>query len=302
MACFLLIPEVSQSRSGGWGHEGRELCGLFVSRLQMQDYELLVSIIREMGGAVVAYSGGVDSTLVSKAATDALGERAVCVLIDSCLMPRSDIDEAVALADELGFNLERINADALAIPKVAENEPDRCYHCKKALFSEMFRMASERGLPHVLDGSNADDTTDFRPGVRATRELGVRSPLRELGFTKARIREISQKLGLVTWNRPPYACLASRVPYGTRLTRQILSQIEAAEAILREMGFRQCRVRHHGDVARIELLPEDMDAMLAPDARNLALHRLRAVGYTYITLDLQGYRTGSLNEGIANRG
>jgi len=273
----------------------------FVLGLDMPDYERLVCAIREMGGVVVGYSGGVDSTLVSKAATDALGERAVCVLVDSCLMPRSEIDEAVALADELGFNLVRINADALAIPNVPDNAPDRCYHCKKAIFSRMVEIARARGLEFVLDGGNADDTVDYRPGARATRELGVRSPLKELGFTKARVREVSRELGLVTWDRPAYACLASRVPYGTRLTREILAQVEAAESILREMGFKQCRVRHHGDVARIELEPEDMDAMLAPDARNLVLHRLRAVGYTYVALDLAGYRTGSLNEGLGSR-
>lgn len=267
----------------------------------MKEYEELVSAIREMGGVVIGFSGGVDSTLVSKAATDALGERAVCVLVDSCLMPRSDIDDAVSLADELGFNLVRVNADALAIPNVPENEPDRCYHCKMGLFSKMVEIARGRGLEFVLDGANADDAADYRPGTRATKELGVRSPLRDLGFTKARIREVSKELGLVTWDRPAHACLASRVPYRTRLTREILGQIEAAESILHEMGFRQCRVRHHGDVARIELLPEDMDALLAPDARNLALHRLRAVGYTYIALDLAGYRAGSLNEGIGNR-
>jgi len=267
----------------------------------MQEYEALVSTIREMGGVVVGYSGGVDSTLVSKAATDALGEKALCVLIDSCLMPRSDIDDAVALAGELGFNLVRMNADALAIPNVPDNDPERCYHCKKALFSEMVEIAEKHGLKVVLDGSNADDTTDFRPGTRATRELGVRSPLKELGLGKARIREMSRALGLVTWDRPAYACLASRVPYGTKLTREVLGQIEAAESILREMGFRQCRVRHHGNLARIELLQEDMDALLAPDARNLALHRLRAVGYTHVALDLAGYRTGSMNEGIGNR-
>jgi uncharacterized protein len=267
----------------------------------MKEYEELVSAIREMGGVVIGYSGGVDSTLVSKAATDALGERAVCVLIDSCLMPRSEVDEAVELAGQLGFNLIRVNSDALAERKVTENPTDRCYYCKLTEFGEMAEIARQRGLRYVLDGGNVDDGADYRPGQKAVSELGVRSPLKELGFTKARVREVSRELGLVTWDRPARACLASRVPYGITITREILSRIEAAESILHEMGFGQCRVRHHGDVARIELMPEDMDALLGPNARNLALHRLKGVGYTYVTLDLAGYRTGSLNEGIGNR-
>jgi len=267
----------------------------------MPDYERLVAAIAEMDGVVVGYSGGVDSTLVAKAATDALGERAVCVLIDSCLLPRSEIDEAVAQAGELGFNLVRINADALAIEHVADNEPDRCYHCKKAVFSKMVDIARERGLKCVIDGTNADDESDYRPGAKATRELGIKSPLKELGFTKEQVRAMSHELGLVTWDKPSYACLASRVPYGTRLTREILGQVEAAESILHEMGFRQCRVRHHGDIARIELMPEDMDAILAADTRNLVIHRFHALGYAYVTLDLAGYRTGSMNEPLVGR-
>lgn len=262
----------------------------------MPDYERLVAAIKEMDGVVVGYSGGVDSTLVAKAATDALGERAVCVLIDSCLIPRSEIDEAVAQAGELAFNLVRITADALAIENVPENEPDRCYHCKKAVFSKMVETAKLRGLERVLDGTNADDESDFRPGAKATRELGIRSPLKELGFTKEQVRAMSRELGLVTWDKPSYACLASRIPYGTPITREILGQVEAAESILHEMGFRQCRVRHHGDIARIELLPDEMDAILAADTRNLVLHRFHALGYGYVALDLAGYRTGSMNE------
>lgn len=262
----------------------------------MSDYERLVSAIKEMGGVVVGYSGGVDSTLVAKAATDALGERAVCVLVDSCLIPRSEIDDAVSQARDLGLNLVRVRADALAIPNVPENNPDRCYHCKLAVFSNMTEIAETQGLQCVLDGTNADDESDFRPGAKATRELGIRSPLKELGFSKDQVREMSRELGLVTWDKPSYACLASRVPYGTRLTREILGQVEAAESILHEMGFRQCRVRHHGEVARIELVPEDMDAMLAVDSRNLVIHRFRALGYGYVALDLAGYRTGSMNE------
>lgn len=262
----------------------------------MSDYERLVAAIAEMGGVVVGYSGGVDSTLVAKAATDALGERAVCVLIDSCLIPRSEIDEAVSRAGELGFNLVRINADALAIEHVADNEPDRCYHCKMAVFSEMVEIAKLQGLECVLDGTNADDESDYRPGAKATRELGIRSPLKALRFAKEKVREMSRELGLATWDKPSYACLASRIPYGTSLTRDNLGQVEAAESILHEMGFRQCRVRHHGDIARIELLPEDMDVILAADTRNLVIHRFHALGYGYVALDLAGYRTGSMNE------
>jgi pyridinium-3,5-biscarboxylic acid mononucleotide sulfurtransferase len=264
----------------------------------MSDYEKLVSSIKEMGGVVVGYSGGVDSTLVAKAATDALGEKAICVLIDSCFIPRWEIDEAVSRAGQLGFNLVRVNADVLAIRNVPENEPDRCYHCKKAVFSIMTDIAQRQGLNYVLDGTNLDDEGDFRPGERATRELGVRSPLKELGFPKSRVREISKEIGLPTWDKPSYACLASRVPYGTALTRDILGQVEAAESILHELGFKQCRVRHHGDVARIELVPEEMDAIFALETRNLVAYRFRALGYNYVALDLIGYRMGSMNEGL----
>ncbi len=262
----------------------------------MNCYERLKSMLEDMGGVVIGYSGGVDSTLLAKAATDALGEKAVCVTVESALNPKFEVNEAVDLAETLRFNLVRLQVDVFKLDIVTQNDPDRCYHCKKELFSHMVQIASERGLNYVLDGANADDADDYRPGSRATKELGVRSPLRDLGLTKERIRAMSRELGLPTWNKPSYACLASRVPYGTALTPENLEQVELAEDELRRLGFHQFRVRHHGDLARIELMPAEMDKIVSPDMRHDVVRRLQLIGFKYVAMDLLGYRTGSMNE------
>lgn len=262
----------------------------------MVDYGELRSLLSEMGGAVIGYSGGVDSTLLARAANDALGKNAVCVLVESCLMPGTEVEEAVEQARVMGLNLVRIGVDALDIPNVPENAPDRCYHCKTAIFGKLAQIAKERNLPYVLDGSNADDASDYRPGSRATAELGVRSPLKELGLTKDQVRAISRDVGLPTWDKPSFACLASRIPYGTPLNAEVLRRVEMAEDILRKLGLRQFRVRHHGDVARIELMPMDMDRITVPAMRQQVVAEFRKLGYTYAALDLAGYRMGSMNE------
>lgn len=262
----------------------------------MVDYSKLKSYITEMGGMVIGYSGGVDSTLLAKAAADTLGDRALCVLIESALTPQADIEDAVELADGLGLNLMRMQVDALAIPGVSENSCDRCYYCKKALFSKLIELAKDRGLNWVCDGSNLDDSEAYRPGSKAIAELGVRSPLKELGLTKEQIRAISRDIGLPTWNKPSFACLASRIPYETLLTTETLSKIEKAEDELRTLGFMQFRVRHHGDIARIELMPLEMERINEHTMRIHIVTSIRKLGYTYVTLDLAGYRSGSLDE------
>lgn len=241
-----------------------------------------------MSGAVVGYSGGADSSLVAKAAHDALGNRAIAVLVDSCLVTRHEIDEAVALAHNIGLNLVQVSLNPLEIDKVAANPPDRCYHCKLAIFGRIVGIARERGLPWIIDGSNADDESDYRPGTAAAEQLGVRSPLKELDITKEQVRAMSKKLGLRTWNKPSSACLATRVPYGTELTREILRRIEQAENVLRELNFKQLRVRDHGEIARIEVPPEDIPRLADEETRKQIVRELRSLGYRCVTLDLAG--------------
>ncbi len=213
-------------------------------------------------------------------------------------MTKGEVEEAVSLANKLGLSFTKIEINPLGIEDVACNSPERCYYCKRAIFRKLVELAAEKGLKTVVDGSNADDDADYRPGHKALAELGVRSPLKEVGITKKIARAISQQLALPTWNKPSQACLATRVPYGTRLDETLLRRIEAAEKVLAGIGFEGCRVRDHGDIARIEIMASGMRFIMTGTVRQRIVDGLNALGYSYVTLDLAGYRTGSMNEAL----
>ncbi|HRU05868.1 MAG TPA: ATP-dependent sacrificial sulfur transferase LarE [Candidatus Brocadiia bacterium] len=258
--------------------------------------DLLRQALARAGSALIAFSGGVDSSLLLRVAHDTLGDRAVAATLTSSNYPASELEDARALASQLGVRHLVIESEELDIPGFADNPPDRCYICKRHTFSELLELGRDLKLACVMDGSNADDTGDYRPGMKATAELGVLSPLKDAGFTKDDIRAVSRALGLATWNKPSCACLASRFAYGERITRDKLQRVGQAEAFLRELGFPIVRVRIHGGLARIETSPDSIERLASPDLRPRVAARLKDLGFAYVTLDLQGYRTGSMNE------
>ena len=261
-----------------------------------EKYELLKSALLSYGSIVVAFSGGVDSTFLLKVAHDLLGDRAVAVTAAPVFVPRREQNEALSFCSEQKIRQIIIPAEQLNIDSIRHNPPDRCYHCKREIFGKILEVAAQNGISTVAEGSNLDDTGDYRPGMRAIHELGVVSPLLEAGLTKAEIRQLSQELGLPTWNKPAFACLASRFVYGEAITDKRLSMVDQAEQTLLDLGFRQFRVRIHGDLARIEILPEEFAQIMKAETRDRITRNLKEYGFSYVTLDLTGYRTGSMNE------
>jgi pyridinium-3,5-biscarboxylic acid mononucleotide sulfurtransferase len=258
----------------------------------------LKALLHDMQSAVLAYSGGVDSSLLLRAASEVMGSHLIAVTAVSETYPAGELSAAEEFARSQRVVHRVLHTEELDSESFVRNTPDRCYHCKKELFEKLRQMAEAEGISTVIEGSNTDDLRDYRPGRKAAQEFSVRSPLVEAGISKAEVRELARTLNLEVWDKPSLACLSSRIPYGTRITPEILDTIQSAEEQLRVLGFRQVRVRHHGETARIELSRADFGRLLKDEMTARVTAALKKLGYTYVSLDLDGYRTGSMNEGI----
>ena len=255
----------------------------------------LIACLQSLGKVAVAFSGGVDSTFLLKTAYDALGDNALAIIGKTVSVPNREYLEAVAFCRSLGVQHSVIGVDQMAVEAFRYNHPDRCYHCKKALFTAFLKEAASRGFDCVAEGSNVDDLGDYRPGLKALAELDIKSPLREAGLTKAEIRTLSRELNLPTWDKPSLACLATRIPCGDEVTEEKLRMIELAEDFLFDLGFKQVRVRHHGDLARIEVERDEIARLLEPEISQVVHERLHEIGFRHVTVDPDGYQMGSMN-------